>query len=52
VRKGGTTVRSKGKITLILAYPTSRAIEFRYSNADGKTSKVRIRVLVSKNRKA
>jgi hypothetical protein len=51
VRKGGATVRSKGKITLILAYPSSRAIEFRYSNSDGKTSKVRIRVIVSKNRK-
>jgi hypothetical protein len=51
IRKGGATVRTKGKITLILAYQSSRAIEFSYRSDDGKLSKVRIRVLVARVKK-
>jgi hypothetical protein len=50
VRKGGTTVRGSGNITLILAYPSSRTIEFRYTAGDGKTSKVRIKVRIAQRK--
>jgi hypothetical protein len=50
VRKGGATVRGAGRITLILAYPSSRTIEFRYTAGDGKTSKVRIKVRIAQRK--
>jgi hypothetical protein len=50
VRKGGATVRSAGKITLIVSYKSSRTIEFRYRAADGKTSKVRIKIRIAKKK--
>jgi hypothetical protein len=50
VRKTGTTVRGSGKITLILTYPSSRTIEFRYTAGDGKTSKVRIKVRIAQRK--
>jgi hypothetical protein len=46
VGKGGATVRAKGKITLILAYSSSRTIEFSYRSATGRLSRVRINVQV------
>jgi hypothetical protein len=51
VRKSGTTVRASGKITLLLSYPSARTIEFRFTNADGKTTKVRIKILIETKKK-
>lgn len=48
VGKSGTTVRTGGQITILLAYPSSRTIEFRYRSADGSTSRVRIPVTVAR----
>jgi hypothetical protein len=47
-RKTGTTVREKGRLTVILAYKTSRIITFRFTNTDNKRSSVSIRVQVAK----
>jgi hypothetical protein len=45
--KSGTTVRTGGAITIVLAYTSSRTIEFRYRSTDGHASRVRIAVTVS-----
>jgi hypothetical protein len=50
VRKAGTKVGNGGKITLLLSYPSSRTIEFRYTNGEGKTSKVRIKVRIAQRK--
>jgi hypothetical protein len=50
VGKSGTTVRTGGAITILLAYQSSRTIEFRYRSTDGRTSRVRIAVTVSAKR--
>jgi hypothetical protein len=50
VTKPGTKVGSAGKITLHLKYVSSRTIEFRYTGADGKTSKVRIKVRIAQRK--
>ena len=41
-----TTVGSKGRLSIILSYPSSRTIIFRFTNSDGKRSQVSIRVKV------
>jgi hypothetical protein len=51
VKKPSGKVGSGGKITLILKYPSSRTIEFRFTNADNKTSKVRIKVRISQRKR-
>jgi hypothetical protein len=49
--KAGTTVRDRGKLTIILAYKSSRTITFRFTNSDGKRSQVSIKVKVEKKKK-
>ncbi len=49
--KGGTTVRDKGNITIILSYKSSRTLIFRYVNTDGKVSQVKIKIRVEKKKK-
>jgi hypothetical protein len=51
VHKGGAVVRDGGRLTAILSIPSSRAVEFRATAANGTSSKVRIRVMVSRKRK-
>jgi hypothetical protein len=48
VRKSGATVRGKGAITLVLAYKSSRTLVFRYTNADGRRSQVKLRIKVTR----
>ncbi|MDA0163076.1 hypothetical protein OM076_22575 [Solirubrobacter ginsenosidimutans] len=48
--KAGTTVRDAGKLTIILAYKSSRTITFRFTNSDGKRSSVSIKVKVEKKK--
>jgi hypothetical protein len=48
--KTGTTVRSDGKLTIILSYKTSRTVIFRFTNSDGKRSQVSIKVKVEKKK--
>jgi hypothetical protein len=50
--KAGTTVRDSGKLTVILAYKSSRTITFRFTNSDGKRSSVSIKVKVEKKKKS
>ena len=50
--KTGTTVRSDGKLTIILSYKTSRTVTFRFTNSDGKRSTVSIKIKVEKKKKA
>jgi hypothetical protein len=49
--KGGATVRGDGRITLILAYKSSRTLVFRYTSAGGRRSQVKIRIRVAKDGK-
>ena len=49
-RRPSTKVGNGGKITILLKYPRSRTIEFRFTNAEGKTSKVRIKVRIAKRK--
>jgi len=51
VKKPSGKVGSGGKITLVLKYSSSRTIEFRFTNADNKTSKVRIKVRISQRKR-
>jgi hypothetical protein len=46
-RKNGVTTRSGGALTIILSYPTSRVLDFRYTSPDGTTARVRIRIAVA-----
>jgi hypothetical protein len=48
--KAGTTVRDKGRLTVILAYKTSRTITFRFTSAGGQRSTVSIKVKVAKKK--
>ena len=50
VRKPSGKVGNGGKITVLLKYPSARTIEFRFTNADGKTSKVRIKVRIAQRK--
>jgi hypothetical protein len=47
-RKGGATVRANGKITIILAYKSSRTLVFRYTNPDGRRTQVKLKIKVVK----
>jgi hypothetical protein len=51
VRKPSGKVGGGGKITLVLKYPSSRTIEFRFTSADGNTSKVRIKVRIAQRKR-
>ena len=51
VEKAGTTVRDKGRLTVILSYKSSRSISFRFTNTDGQRSTVTIKVKVEKKKK-
>jgi hypothetical protein len=44
----GTTTAGSGKISVILAYPKSRTLIFRFTNSDGQRSQVRIKITVAK----
>lgn len=46
--KSGATVRSRGEVTAILAYRSSRLIRFRFRSADGSVAQVSIRIIVSR----
>ncbi len=50
VRKPSGKVGNGGKITVLLKYPSSRTIEFRFTSADKKTSKVRIKVRIAQRK--
>jgi hypothetical protein len=50
VRKASGKVGNGGKITVQLKYSSSRTIEFRFTNADGKSSKVRIKVRIAQRK--
>jgi hypothetical protein len=50
VRKPSGKVGNGGKITVVLKYTSSRTIEFRFTNADGKSSKVRIKVRIAQRK--
>jgi hypothetical protein len=49
--KGGTLVQGSGKVSIIIAVTSSRTIEFSVTDANGKTSRVRIKVTVSKQKR-
>ena len=51
LEKAGTTVGDNGKLTVILAYPSSRTITFRFTNSNGQRSQVSIKVKVAKKKK-
>ena len=46
--KGGTATGPGGTISVILAYPSSRTLTFRYRGTDGTTARVSIKLLVRK----
>jgi hypothetical protein len=46
--KSGVATRANGSLTVILAYRSSRLLDFRYTSADGTTTRVRIRIIVAK----
>jgi hypothetical protein len=48
VHKATMRVASGGKLTVKLASPSSRTLEFRFQDADGKTTRVRIKITVVK----
>jgi hypothetical protein len=47
--KSGVATRAHGSLTAILAYRSSRLLDFRYTSADGTTTRVRIRLIVAKH---
>ena len=51
VRKPNTAIRDKGAINLKLAFVSDRTVIFRYTNADGQKSEVKIKVRVTKKKK-
>ena len=50
--KAGTTVGDKGRLSIILSYPSSRTITFRFTNSDGKRSQVSIKIKVESKKSA
>jgi hypothetical protein len=52
VEKAGTTVRDKGRLTIILSYKSSRTVTFRFTNSDGQRSTVNIKIKVEKKKKS
>lgn len=51
VRKPNTAIRAKGAVDLKLAFVSSRTVVFRYTNASGQKSEVKIKVRVTKKKK-
>jgi hypothetical protein len=51
VRKPSGKVGNGGKITVVAKFASSRTIEFRFTNADGKTSKVSIKVRIAQRKR-
>jgi len=51
-KKSGVTTRAGGALSIILSYPTSRVLDFRYASLDGTSTRVRIRITVSAKRRA
>ncbi|MDA0181164.1 hypothetical protein OJ997_12730 [Solirubrobacter phytolaccae] len=51
VRKPNTAIRDKGAVNLKLAFVSDRTVIFRYTNADGQKSEVKIKVRVTKKKK-
>ncbi|MBE2316176.1 hypothetical protein DVA67_009330 [Solirubrobacter sp. CPCC 204708] len=51
VRKPNTTIRDKGRVNVKLAFVSSRTVIFRYTNAAGQKSEVKIKVRVTKKKK-
>jgi len=51
IEKAGTTVRDKGRLTVILSYKSSRTITFRFTNSGGQRSTVNIKIKVEKKKK-
>lgn len=51
VRKPNTAIRDKGGVNLKLKFVSSRTVIFRYTNADGQKSEVKIKVRVTKKKK-
>ncbi|HWI71559.1 MAG TPA: hypothetical protein VNT55_06365 [Baekduia sp.] len=49
-RKRGVVTRSDGSLAVVLAYPSSRLLDFRYTSADGTTTRVRIRITVTRKK--
>ncbi|HET6510305.1 MAG TPA: hypothetical protein VFG42_26160 [Baekduia sp.] len=47
VAKNGVATRSDGGATVILAAPSARVLEFRYTSVDGTTTRVRLRIAVA-----
>ncbi|WP_445152550.1 hypothetical protein [Baekduia sp. Peel2402] len=50
-KKSGVTTRAGGALSTIVAYPSSRVLDFRYTSIDGSSTRVRIRITVSAKRK-
>jgi hypothetical protein len=51
VRKPNTAIRAKGAVDLKLAFVSDRTVIFRYTNAAGQKSEVKIKVRVTKKKK-
>jgi len=51
VRKPNTAIRAKGAVDLKLAFVSDRTVIFRYTNATGQKSEVKIKVRVTKKKK-
>ena len=51
-RKPARTVGGKGRLSIILSYPSSRTITFRFTNSDGKRSQVSIKIKVESKKAA
>jgi hypothetical protein len=47
-RKRAVTTRFDGTLAVVLTYPSSRLLEFRYQSIDGATTRVRIRITVAR----
>jgi len=51
VRKPNTAIRAKGAVNLKLGFVSSRTVIFRYTNASGQKSEVKIKVRVTKKKR-
>jgi hypothetical protein len=48
VRKPATLIRDRGRVNVRLSYKSARTLIFRFTNADGQRSQVRIKIRVGK----
>jgi hypothetical protein len=46
--KGGVATGPGGTVSMILAYPSSRTVQFRYRGTDGATARVSIKITIAK----